>query len=235
MKVCFVAAALAVLAAAPSYAQSASASQASAGETQTTAQPPAAQPPATQPPAAPKPTTPAPATQPPAAPATPPAPPRPFPEGAKIAYINAQFIASNSAEGKASSAKISQLTQKKTNEINEKNKALTTAQQKLQSGSLLNEAARAQLEKEVEKINVELQRLQQDAQAELQDLQRDLQQEFEKKLMPVIQQVAQEKGIQILLSVTDSGVIWADTGLDLSAEVIKRLDAGATKAPAKQP
>jgi outer membrane protein len=219
MRLCSAAAALALmLVAAPIYAQT----------------PPAQQPP---PPAAPKPTQP-PATQPPATPATPapaPAPPRPFPEGAKIAYINAQFIASNSADGKASTAKINDLTTKKSTAINEKNKALQAAQQKLQSGSLLNEAARTQLEKEVEKINVDLQRMQQDAQAEVNELQRDLQQEFEKKLMPIIQQVAQEKGIHMLFSVTDSGIIWADTGLDLSGEVIKRLDAAAAKPPAKQP
>lgn len=232
MRVFSVAAVGLLLAAAPSYAQTsaadATAAQPPAGQ-QPPTQPPPTQPPATPPKPAPAPAQPA--TQPPATPA----PPRPFPEGAKVAYINAQFIASNSAEGKASSAKINQLTQKKQNDINEKNKALQTAQQKLQSGSLLSEAARSQLEKEIEKINVDLQRMQQDAQSELQDLQRDLQQEFEKKLMPVIQQVAQEKGIQILLSVTDSGVIWADTGLDLSAEVIKRLDATSAKPPAKQP
>ena len=56
-----------------------------------------------QTPAAPKPTPPAGApaaqTPPAAAPAAAPAPPRPFPEGAKIAYVNVQRIATESSEG----------------------------------------------------------------------------------------------------------------------------------------
>src|SRR3954470_22983565 len=69
------------------------------------AQTPAAPAPGTQKPTAPAPATPpaAPAAQaPPPSPAT---PPKPFPEGAKIAYVNVQAIASNSVEGKAATSK----------------------------------------------------------------------------------------------------------------------------------
>src|SRR5918995_7477376 len=68
----------------------------------------------------------APATQKPAepAPATPAAAPKPFPEGAKIAYIDLQFIASNSAEGKAATAKIQEYAKKKTAELEGRQKAL---------------------------------------------------------------------------------------------------------------
>src|SRR5688572_14507770 len=69
------------------------------------ATPPPTQPPTTaQPPATQQPPTTPPATA--EKPATPAVPPKPFPEGAKIAYINVQIIASNSIEGKAASAKI---------------------------------------------------------------------------------------------------------------------------------
>lgn len=37
----------------------------------------------------------------------------------------------------------------------------------------------------------------------------------------------------MLFSIRDNGALWANTGLDLSDEVIKRLDAAA-KAPAKK-
>ncbi len=99
------------------------------------AQTPPTQPPASQKP--PAPTLPAPQTpaQPPATPpATPPAatqaPPRPFPEGAKIAYIDIQAVASNSVDGKAATARIQELTKKKSAEITEKNKALESAKSK---------------------------------------------------------------------------------------------------------
>ena len=43
--------------------------------------------------------------------------------------------------------------------------------------------------------------------------------------------MAQEKHLSMLLSAQDAGLIWAEPGLDLTAEAIKRLDAApAAKA-----
>lgn len=194
--------------------------------------PPAAatQKPATLPPAAQRPAVPT--------PQVPPQPPRPFPEGAKIAYMNIPRIAAESGEGKASTAKVNALREKKLAELNGKNKQLETAQQKLNSGGLLSEEARAATQKEAEKLQVEIQRLQQDAEAEMQELQQQLQLDFQRKLSPIIQQVATEKGLHLLLSQTDAGMVWADSGLDLTAEIIKRFDAamaGAAKVPVPAP
>ncbi len=194
--------------------------------------------PTTPPAATQKPTTPPataqpPATQPPPAPA---APPRPFPEGAKLAYMNIPRIAAESAEGKSSTTRVNALREKKLAELTAKNKQLETAQQKLNSGSLLSEEARAAAQKETEKLQVEIQRMQQDAEAEMQELQQQLQLEFQRKLSPIIQQVAVEKGLHILLSQTDAGMVWAEPGLDLTNEIIKRFDAttaAAPKAPVK--
>jgi hypothetical protein len=50
----------------------------------------------------------------------PPRRPRPFPEGAKIAYVNIQRIASESAEGRAATAKVKALNDKKVSELGER-------------------------------------------------------------------------------------------------------------------
>ena len=98
----------------------------------------------------------------------------------------------------------------------------------------MSEAARTQLEKEIEKQTVEGQRFEQDAQAELNELQQELQQDFQAKLLPILVQLSQEKGIQVLFSAGDAGVIWIEPGIDLTMEAVKRMDgAGAAKAPAK--
>jgi outer membrane protein len=196
--------------------------------------PPAASKPTQTPPAqtTPPATTP-PAQTPPAQPAT---PPRPFPEGARIAYVDIQAVASNSAEGKAATAKIQELNKKKTAELQEKQKALQALQTKLQQGgTVLSDPARGQLEKDIEKSNREIQFFQQDAQSEIQELTEQLQGEFQQRLHPIISQIAQEKSLHYVFSVRDAGMVWFDTGLDLSAEVIKRFDASAkTAAPAKK-
>jgi outer membrane protein len=178
----------------------------------------------------PKPATPAPT---PAAPA-PAQPPRPFPEGAKVAWVDLQTIATTSTEGKAARQKIDALQSKRVAELQEKQKSLQAAQQKLQAGaSVLNDSARDAAEKEVEKLNRDLQRAQQDAQEEVQLLQRDLQQDFQRRLLPLIAQVANEKGLQMVFSFGDSGLVWAEPALDITQDVIKRLDGGAAAAPKK--
>lgn len=212
MKGSAVAASLAVfLSAAPAFAQA-------AGQ----ARPPAA------------PTAPA---QAPAQPAPAPPPPAPFPAGAKIAVVNLQQIANLSGEGKISTGKVQALMQKKQVEAQTKSKALADAQAKLQtSGAILSDAARAQLEKDIERMNVEGQRFQQDAQAEINELSQQLQGEFQQKLFPVLDQLIKEHDLHVLLSATDAGVVAANPGVDLTLEAVKKLDAIAQAAkPAAAP
>lgn len=187
--------------------------------------------PAPQAPQAPRPAAPpaAPGQAAPAQPA-PPAlpPPAPFPAGAKVGFVNLQAIAQLTGDGKAAASKVNALAQKKQVEGAEKSKALQANQTKLQTGgTLLNEAARAQLEKEIERQQVEGQRFEQDAQSELNELQQQLQQEFQKKLLPILEAIAKEKGLQVLFSAGDAGVIWVEPGIDLTLEAVKRMDARA--------
>jgi Skp family chaperone for outer membrane proteins len=181
---------------------------------------------------APRPAAPAPAS-PAAAQPAPAAPPPPFPAGAKIAFVNLQQVANLSGEGKISTGKVQALMAKKQTEAQAKSKALADAQAKLQSsGGILSDAARAQLEKDIERMNVEGQRFQQDAQAEINELSQQLQNEFQQKLFPVLEAVSKEKGIQVLLSAADAGVVWAEAGLDLTLDAVKKLDAMAAAAKA---
>jgi outer membrane protein len=187
---------------------------------------------AQQPPAQPKPAPPL--TQPPATPPAQPAqPPVPFPVGAKTAFINPQRIFQESTEGKAAVTRINTLIQKKQTEGQDRQKALQANQQKLQtSGGVMNEQARAQLEKEIERQQVEGQRFQQDAQAEIQELQNEVQQEFIKKVSPLIEAVAKEKGLQMVFDLQNAGLAWWDPGLDLTNDVIKKLDGAKPAAAA---
>jgi Skp family chaperone for outer membrane proteins len=188
-----------------------------------TAAPILAQTPAAAPPAA----APAPAVQ------------RPFPVGTKYAFVNIQRVAAESAAGKTLAGKVQALNQQKVNELNEKNKALQGSQQKLDSGgSVLSPTAIAQLQKDIERQQVDIQRFTEDAQQDVTALQTQLQDEFQQRLSPIIQQVATEKGLHMLFSVVDSGLVWADPSLDITTEVIQKFDASpnaSAAAPAAKP
>ena len=127
------------------------------------------------------------------------------------------------------------MQQKKAAELNEKNKQLTTMQQKLEKeGSVMSATAAADLQKNIEKLNLDVQRFTQDAQAEVQELQQQLQNDFQERLTPVLAKVAEEMGLQFVFNGPDAGLVWADPSLDISAEVIKKLDS-AKPAPTAKP
>ncbi len=200
---------------------------------------------------APRPTTPAPAapagqqkpapappaTAPRPAPAAPAAPPelKPrFQDGMKYAYVNVQAVAAGSVEGRVAAEKIKVLQEQKSRELQEKNKSLQGDQQKLdQGGSVLSDSARAQLQASIERQQRDLQRFTEDAQQEVQQLAEQVEGEFNRKLTPVIDKVAKSKGVHFVFNAAQSGLIWAEPGMDLTAEVIQAFDSpGAAAAPA---
>ena len=123
--------------------------------------------------------------------------------------------------------------------MNERNVALQAVQQKLEAGAtVLSATAVAQLQKDIERQQIDIQRFTEDAQQrKSRTMQTQLQEEFQLRLSPVIQEVATERGLQLLFSVTDSGLVWADQSLDVTADVIQRFDAlgAAPAAPAAAP
>lgn len=165
----------------------------------------------------------------PAAPAPQSAPaPVPFPEGAKIAYVDFQRVASESVIGKAAAGKIVDFQKQKQAEAQAKNKELQglLERQKTQASVLSPEAAN-QLARDIEKAQRDLQYFQNEYQAELETLNNDLMRDFQQAVLPIVQAVATERGLHMVFN--SDAFIFANRGLDLTAEVISRADAAANK------
>ena len=166
----------------------------------------------------------APAGQPAQPPAPKPQPAVPFPSDAKYAFVDVQAVAANSAAGKAASARLQQLTESKQKEIGDKNKQLQALTSKRDTSvGVMNDAARAQLDKDIDKLQRDIQFANSNAQAEVGDLQNELQGDFQKKLMPIIEEVAKEKGLYVVFT-AEAGVAFVHPGLNITPEVIKRFD-----------
>jgi outer membrane protein len=220
MKVFAVALALSlVLAAAPSFAQAQA--PAPAQPAPSTAKPAPAQPASST-------AKPAPAA------AQPQAPPKvPFQTGLKYAYVQLQEVAQTSAQGKAFNAKVEQLRDQKVKELEGKQKQLQSAQDKLdKGGALLTDSARAATQAEIERLQKDIQRFTEDAQQEIQTLTQQLQGAFEQLLLPIIAKVANEKQVHFIFDAAQSGLVWADQSMNLTADVIAALDAAPPAKPA---
>ena len=187
--------------------------------------------PATQKPPAPAPA--APAAQKPAAPA--PAPPK-FQDGFKYAYVNMAAIAAQSVDGKAAAEKLKAFQDQKTRELQDKQKTLQAAQQKLESGgSVLSEAARTQLQSDIDRQQRDLQRLTEDAQQDVQNLAQQVEEDFTRKVLPIVGKVAQDKQVHFVFNAQQSGLIWAEPGMDLTGEVISAMNGGKPAAAPTPP
>jgi outer membrane protein len=187
----------------------------------TPARPPAAQ----TPPATPPRTTPAAPTA-PAPQAAAPAPVA-FPADAKIGFIDMQSVVNNSKLGKAGQEQLKQLSDKRGSELTTKNTQLKTLQTEVQTGaSVLSAAVLSQKNSEIDRLTREIQFAQEQAQADVQALSDQLLQEFGGKVLPIVEQIRNEKGLWVVFTVGDgTGIAAVHPGLDLSAEVVKRLDA----------
>ena len=156
----------------------------------------------------------------------------PFPAGAKFAFVDLQRVAAESVEGQAANAKVQELSEQKLAEIEEKNTTLQASQQKLQQGlTVLSPDVRLQLQRDIDKMLLDIERFSQDADVEVGALQQTLQIEFQQKLLPVIDQVATEKQLESIFSVGDSGLVWAASSLDLTDEIIRQFDASGSPPP----
>jgi Skp family chaperone for outer membrane proteins len=131
------------------------------------------------------------------------------------AVVNVQRLIAESIPGKAATAQLRAAQTQKQKEIADK-------QAELQQ---LNRATA--LPARIEKAQVELRRLTEDAQAELAALDRQLQDEFDKKLRPVVANIAEEEHIGIIFEYPHQLIVWAAPSIDITTKVIARLDAEA--------
>jgi Skp family chaperone for outer membrane proteins len=150
----------------------------------------------------------------------------PFPEGVKYGFVNLQVVAGQSDAGQEAGQRIASLQQRKEAEIGEMQETLQAEQQKLQSsGSVMSVSARLDLERRIERQDLDLQRTVQDAQQEVQELTETLQVEFQDRLIPALQAVAEEKSLHFIFDTAGGGLIWGDPSLDLTPDVIETINA----------
>jgi outer membrane protein len=171
------------------------------------------------------PSTAAPAAPSPQAPAATSPAPQPFPADAKIGFIDPQAVLEGSVAGKAGIAQLNKLVETKQAELQAKNKIIQTLSQEIQtSGSVLTGTVLASKQSELTKHQNELQFMQKQAQDERDALEQRMLQDFQDKVIPIVEQLRTEKGLWAILT-PNAQAAAVDPRLDLSAEVVKRLDA----------
>ena len=87
------------------------------------------------------------------------------------------------------------------------------------------------LQKDYQAKALDLKRFQDDAQRELEELQRKELGELEKRVLPVIETVSKELGYALVFNKYQSGLLYADGGVDITDSVIQKFNTAIAAAP----
>ena len=154
-------------------------------------------------------------------------PVRLFPADARFAFIDFQRVAQDSAPGKLAARILKEFGDKKRSEIDGQNKQLQAMTAKKDTGDLSGPAL-AQVAKDVDRLQREIQFAQQSAQVEFQQMREELEGDLQKKVIPVVADLAKERSLHAVFT-ADSGLFYLLPALDISDEVIKRVSAPPKK------
>ncbi|HYK89740.1 MAG TPA: OmpH family outer membrane protein [Acidobacteriota bacterium] len=156
---------------------------------------------------------------------------------AKVAWLNLEYAIFNCEEGKQEFGKVQQFVEQKNSQLEAMRKESETLKNQLQvQGQKLTDEARTDLEDQIESKDTALQRFQQDTQKEIDARRVKATNYIGRKMLPVIEKIAKEKGLNAVVYLNNQRDAWVDPGLMITEEVIKGYNTtypvSATKAPA---
>ena len=119
-------------------------------------------------------------------------------------------------------------------DFEDKQKSLQDSQNKLQTqGQVLTDAVKADLGRQIEKLNTDLQRMNDDAQKDIGDLQQQLLRPIADRAQKVLQAYSVENGFAVVFDVSNqaNNIIYVQDVADITTEIIRRVDTELVKTP----
>lgn len=142
----------------------------------------------------------------------------------KIGVINAQEVIQKTKKGNAIQNKLEGLQKKKQQEIEGLKQSIEKLQKELASPAL-NQDTREKKTREMEDLRIRFNRVLQDAQKELQQKSQEEMMKLYKEIMPLIRELGKAQGFTLILDWGSAGIAYFDETIDITAEVIKVVDA----------
>ena len=151
-------------------------------------------------------------------------------EQIKIGVVNSQEVLEKSEEGKMAIAQLQERDRSQQNRLGKLDEEIRQLETKLNTQRLtLTNEAMLQLTSDLDKKRTDRKRLAEDALRELQDLRLRLFNKVQSELIPIIEQLGKEKDLDIIFDLANSGTIYFNPTIELTADVIKRYDASKSQ------
>ena len=160
-------------------------------------------------------------------------------ESPRIAVIDLLRILHESTPGKALLDRLENEEAAKKKELRIAEVDILTLEERIRTSPQRGLSAERveELKREYEKKLTEYRRQATEAERELAELQNKQFQEIEKDIRPVLQEITKERKLDLIFDHPQSGIIYVHQALDLTDEVLKRLEAriAAEQTPAQPP
>ena len=144
----------------------------------------------------------------------------------KVGVVNSQEVLEKSIEGKRIMAQIEERNKKIQADLARLDETIRGLQTRLNTQQLtLTNEALANLTSDIDRRQTERKRLAEDGTREIQELTGRLFQRVQTELMPIIEQIGKDKGLEIIFDLYRSGAIYYSPVIELTNEVIQKYDA----------
>ena len=150
----------------------------------------------------------------------------------KVAVLNWNRAVVESIEGKQASEEFQKKLEARKGELNKVQDEIQKVQTQLDQKSG-GEEAQASLAREVDSKTPALKRAREDSEKEFTGMQNEILSRISKKMVPVVNQYAQEKNISFIIDSSNqtAQLVYYDPSIEITDEIIKRFDASHASAP----
>lgn len=164
-------------------------------------------------------------------------PATPAAQTAKLAWMNLEQALLTTDEGKSWYAEIQKYVEDKQKEMDSLRTAVDNLRKQREvQGPKLTDEALAKLDEEIDTKDTAIQRFQQDTQKDIENKKARLTNTIGKKMQPVIEKLAKERGITAILILNGQRDAYVDASAIITDDIVKAYNqsntAGGAKAPA---
>jgi len=153
-------------------------------------------------------------------------------QASKIAIINSQKAFETSVEGRKVLGQMQDRETRIKTDIQKLDDSLRLLENKLSTGRLTmtNEALMG-IQADIDKKTTERKRYEEDASRDAQQFSANLVQKIRSEMVTIIENLAKERGLELVLDVQQSGVVTFSPTVDITDEIIRRYDQSKAATP----
>jgi Skp family chaperone for outer membrane proteins len=153
-------------------------------------------------------------------------------QASKIAIINSQKAFEVSIEGKKIMGQMQDRENKIKNDLQKLDDSIRLLDNKLSTGRLtMTQEALAGIQADIEKKQTERKRYEEDAARDATQFSNNLVQKIRVEMVAIIEAVAKERGLELVLDYGTSGVVTFSPAIDITDEVVRRYDQSKAATP----